>query len=217
MGEYLKHNGRSIVRKEWLWFWVKWGIAMLLRVSSQTTGDHMYQWHSWSCTLHLHGWVGWNLLTHWCNSSLGGNCCAYSQWHPMYISGKQMAYASSSPGDSSLMSEYINFSAPKRQQIVPSFACIPGPSRKTSEIEEFFQMIAEEKQKKPIVLSLVHPYSNGFCVVQWASSEMHAEYFQASPRRKWLHWVANTSWEPSSCGGHAGNDCSHGDDDRKPD
>ena len=28
--------------------------------------------------LHLHGWVGLNLLTHWCNSSLGGNCCAYS-------------------------------------------------------------------------------------------------------------------------------------------
>ena len=44
---------------------------------------------------------------------------------------------------------------------------IPGPSRKIeapllSEIEESFHMIAEEKQKKPIVLSLVRPYSKDF-------------------------------------------------------
>ena len=37
----------------------------------------------------------------------------------------------------------IDFSAPKRQPIVPSFTCIPGPSRKIeapslSEFEEFF-------------------------------------------------------------------------------
>ena len=62
----------------------------------------------------------------------------------------------------------IDFSAPKCQPIVPSSACtcIPGPSRKIeapspSEIEEFFHMIAEEKQKKPIC-PLVHPYSNDF-------------------------------------------------------
>lgn len=61
----------------------------------------------------------------------------------------------------------IDFSAPKRQPIVPSSSCTPSSSRKIeapspSEIEDFFKMISEEKEKKPIALSVVHPYSKDF-------------------------------------------------------
>ena len=80
-----------------------------------------------------------------------------------------MADVSSSPRHPSLRLKYIDFSAPKCkcQPIVPSSTCVPGPSRKIeaplpSEIEEFFHMIVEEEQKKPVVLTIVHLYSDYF-------------------------------------------------------
>ena len=92
----------------------------------------------------------------------------------------------------------IDFSAPKRQPIVSSSACIPGPSRKIeapspSEIEDFFHAIAEEKQKKPIVLSLVHPYSNDFVQSSEHLPKCMQSIFKPAHLKKYLHRVVSVS------------------------
>ena len=131
-------------------------------------GGHQEKWLSWMWSLHMHGWLGRNLLPHCSHALLAGDCCSYSLWCYLHLKTEHVVtsiYACGLPSTILTMEE-LQCKISQGKKVISSSSkweeMVANNTPTQQELMELFTDLAKDVIRKPAIISLTEEYSERF-------------------------------------------------------